>query len=202
MEMLVYLVTGTVALFYLMMLPVRAGLAWKTGQPVRVGMTIGPFRFSAHGSIKYAAGTGLLASLTHDKSGRTHELSLLRQMADTAALKTSLEAVSGALKYLFRHVSPWKLRAICHLSLPNAAHTAFLYGVLLSCLSVLRALRPGLPLNTSVAADFRSMHTQLDFCGILSCRLGHIMAAGLIWCRDYLSRRIHSWTTDSRSKAS
>ena len=95
-----------------------------------------------------------------------------------------------------------KLRAICRLSLPNAAHTAFLYGVFLSCLSVLRALRPGLPLNASVAADFRSMHTQLDFCGILSCRLGHIMAAGLIWCRDYLTRRLHTWITNSRSKAS
>ena len=201
MEMLVYLSAGAVAFFYLMMLPVRAGLAWRTGSPVRVGVTVGPFRFTAHGDVKYAVGTGLVASLTHDRSGRVHELGLLRQMADAAALKSSLSALSGAANYLFRHVSPWRLRAHGRLSLPNAAHTAFLWGTLQSALSVLRSVRPSLPLDASVAADFRSMHTQLDFCGILSCRLGHIMAAGLIALRDYLSGRIHTWTANSRSKA-
>ncbi len=202
MEMAVYLAAGLAAFFYLTMLPVRGGLAWKSGQPVRVGITIGPFRFSAHGSMKYAVGTGLAASFTHDRSGRIHEISLLQSMADSAAIKSSLTALSGAFSYLFRHVTPWKLRAFCHISLSNAAHTALLYGILQNSLSVLRALRPSLPLNASVTADFRSMNTQLDFCGILSCRLGHIMAAGLIWCRDYLSRRIHTWITNSRSKAS
>ena len=196
MEMLVYLAAGAVAFFYLTMLPVRAGLAWKSGKPVRVGITIGPMRFSAHGDIKYEEGTGLIASLTHDRSGKIRQLTPLRQTAD------GLSSLSGAMRYLIRHVSPWRLRAHCHLSLPDASHTAFLYGILLSGLSVLRAVKPAWPLNASVSADFRSMRTQLDFCGILSCRLGHIMAAALIWCRDYLTRRIHTWITSSRLKAS
>lgn len=202
MEMLVYLSAGAVAFFYLIMLPVRAGLAWKTGRPVRIGITVGPFRFTAHGDVKYAVGTGLIASLTHDRSGRVHELSLLQPMADAAALRTSLSAFSGAAEYLFRHVSPWRFRMHACLSLPNAAHTAFLWGLLQSALSVLHSACPSLPLDTSVSADFRSMHTQLDFCGILSCRLGHIMAAALIWSRDYLTRRIQTWITNCRSKAS
>lgn len=201
-EMAVYLAAGAVALFYLIMLPVRAGLAWKSGQPVRVGVTIGPIRFSTHGEIKYAAGAGLIASLTHDRSGKVRQFGLLQKMADSAALASSLSALSGALQYLFRHVSPWKLRARCHLSCPNAAHTALLYGALRSGFSVLRAARPDLPLSASISADFRSMRTQLDFCGILSCRLGHIMAAALIWSRDFLTRRIQAWITNSRSKAS
>ena len=200
--MLVYLAAGAAAFFYLMMLPVRAGLAWRTGQSVRVGITVGPFRFTARGDVKYAAGAGLVASLTHDLSGKTRQLSLFDRMADAAALKSSLSAFSGAAKYLLRHVSPWKLRARCHLSLPNAAHTALLWGTLRALLSSLHAAHPSLPLTASVSADFRSMHTQLDFCGILSCRLGHIMAAGLIALRDYLSGRIHTWITNSRSKAS
>lgn len=200
--MLVYLSAGAVAFFYLTMLPVRAGLAWRSGHPLRVGITIGPFRFSAHGDIKYAAGAGLVASLTHDRSGKSRKLSLMSRLADTAALKTGLFSLTGAFRYLFGHISPWRLRARCHISLPNAAHTAFLYGILLSALSALRSVHPRLPLDSSVTADFRSMKTQLDFCGILSCRLGHIMAAALIWSRDYLSRRIQSWITDSRSKAS
>lgn len=200
--MLIYLAAGAVAFFYLMMLPVRAGLAWKSGTPLRVGITVGPFRFSAHGGVKYAVGTGLSASLTHDRSGKTRELSLLNRLTDSAAIKNGLESLSGALHYLFRHVSPWKLRAHCHLSLSNAAHTAFLCGMLTGCLSLLRSARPALPLDASVSADFRSMRTHLDFCGILSCRLGHIMAAALIWSRDYLSRRIQTWITSSRSKAS
>ena len=200
--MLIYLSAGALALFYFMMLPVRAGLAWRSGQPVRVGITIGPLRFSAHGDVKYAVGTGLVASLTHDRSGRVREVSLLNRLADSAAIKNGLTSLSSALNYLFRHVAPWKLRARCHLSLPNAAHTAFLYGLLCSGLSALRSARPALPLDASVSADFRSMKTQLDFCGILSCRLGHIMAAALIWSQNYLSRRIRIWTTSSRLKAS
>ena len=199
---MVYLAAGAVAFFYFIMLPVRAGLAWKTGQSVRVGITVGPFRFTAHGDVKYAVGTGLVASLTHDRSGKTRQLSLFDRMADTAALKSSLSAFSGAAKYLLRHVSPWKLRARCHMSLSNAAHTAFLWGLLQTSLSALHSVRPGLPLTASVSADFRSMRTQLDFCGILSCRLGHIMAAALIWSRDYLTRRIQQWITNCRSKAS
>lgn len=200
--MAVYLAAALAAFFYLTMLPVRAGLAWKSGQPVRVGITVGPFKFSAHGSVKYAVGAGPAVSLTHDRSGKAHEISLFQSMADGAAIRSGLTALSGALSYLFRHITPWKLRAFCHISLSNAAHTALLYGILQNSLSVLHALRPELPMNASVTADFRSMRTQLDVCGILSCRLGHIMAAGLIWCRDYLSRRIHTWITNSRSKAS
>ena len=200
--MMVYLSAGAVAFFYLIMLPVRAGLAWRTGQPARVGITVGPFRFAAHGDIKYAAGAGLVASLTHDRSGKTRQLSLFDRMADTAALKSGLSALSGPARYLLRHVSLWKLRARCHFSLPNAAHTALIWGTLRTLLAAFHAARPSLPLTASVSADFRSMHTQLDFCGILSCRLGHIMAAALIWSRDYLTRRIQQWITNSRSKAS
>ena len=202
MEVLVYLSAGVIAFFYLMMLPVRAGLAWRTGQPARVGITVGPFRFTAHGDVKYAVGTGLIASLTHDRSGKTRQLSLFDRMADTAALKSSLSALSGATRYLLRHVSLWKLRARCHFSLHSAAHTALLWGSLQTLLSLLHSLKIFLPLDASVSADFRSMHTQLDFCGILSCRLGHIMAAALIWSRDYLTRRIQQWITNSRLKAS
>lgn len=199
--MIVYLAASAAALFYLMALPVRAGVAWKSGKPVRMGITIGPLRFSAHGNMKYAVGTGLIASLAHDRSGKVHELSLTDRLADTAALAGSVSALSGAMKYLLRRVSPWRLRANVHLSLSDASHTAFLYGILLSGLSALRAVRPDLPLDSSVSADFRSMQTQLDLCGILSCRFGHIMAAAFIWCRDYLSRRIHTWITSNRSKA-
>lgn len=202
MEMLIYLTAGALAFFYLMMLPVRAGLAWKSGTPVRVGITIGPFRFSAHGDVKYAVGTGLAASFTHDRSGKVRELTLFNRLADSAAIKNGLTSLSGALSYMFRHLSPWKLRAHCHLSLSSAAHTALLYGILTGGLYALRSARPSLPLDASVSADFRSMKTHLDFCGILSCRLGHIMAAALIWSRDYLTRRIHSWITNSRLKAS
>ena len=76
-----------------------------------------------------------------------------------------------------------------------------LYGITDSALSVLRAVSPSLPLNARVSADFRTGRTQADLCGILSCRFGHIMAAALIWGRDYLARRLHTWIS-SRSKAS
>lgn len=197
----VYLFAGLTFLFYMMALPVRAGAAWRTGQPLRIGVTIGPFRFSAQGGMKYVVGSGLIASLTQDKSGKTRELSLLRNMADTAALSTSIASVSRALKYLYRHVRPHRLKAYVHFSLTDAAATAFLYGTVDSALSAVRAIKPGLPLNARVSADFRSGHTQADLCGILSCRFGHIMAAALIWGRDYLARRLHTWI-NSRSKAS
>lgn len=197
----VYVVAGLTFLFYLMALPVRAGAAWRTGQQLRIGMTVGPFRFSAQGGMKYVVGSGLIASLTQDGSGKTRELSLLRNMADTAALSTSIASVSRALKYLYRHVRLHRMKAYVHFSFSDAAATAFLYGITDSALSVLRAVSPSLPLNARVSADFRTGRTQANLCGILSCRFGHIMAAALIWGRDYLARRLHTWIS-SRSKAS
>ena len=201
MEM-VYLAAGLMALFYLIMTPVRAGAAWRTGQPVRMGVTIGPFRFTAHGEMKYVIGAGLIASMTHDTSGKQRELSLMRSSADSAALISSIAALSRPLKYLFRHVKPWRLQVHVRFAFPGADRTALMWGFSKALLSALRAARPDLPLSASVSADFRSGHTQADLCGILSCRLGHIMAAGLIWCRDYLCRRFHTWTQDNPSKAS
>lgn len=195
----VYLAAAAAALFYVCAVPVRAGAAWRSGGRLRVGITIGPFRFSAHGDLKYAVGSGLAASFTHDASGRVHEMSLLR---DAAARSTQTAALSGALKYLFRHVRPWKLKARMHISLQDAAATAVTTGLLRSALSAVRAARPGLPLDVSITSDFRSAGMKIDLLGILSCRLGHIMAAGLIWCRDYLIRRLHTWTSSNRSKAS
>ena len=200
--MLIYLAAGAVSLIYLMAVPVRAGLAWKTGGQLRLGVTVGPLRFTAHGGVKYAVGAGLIASLTHDSSGRSHELNLMNRLADAASLKNDLHTLARPLKYLFRHVRPWRLRARMHLSLPDAALNASLYGVLNTAFSLLRAARPSLPLDAAVSADFRSHRTQLDLCGILSCRLGHIMAAALLWARDYLVGRIHTWTANSRLKAS
>ena len=185
-----------------MEIPVRAGIAWKTGGRLRIGVTVGPIRFSAHGVLRYIAGTGLLASLTHDRSGRQSELSLSGRLAGVSARLSGLSSLSRAFGYLFRHTSPYRLTAHIHLSLTDAAHTASLCGILRSSLNALHAVRPALPLDASVTADFRSMQTQLDLCGILSCRLGHIMAAALIGGRDYLSGRIRSWITDNRSKAS
>ncbi len=199
--MAVYLAAGLVALFYIIMLPVRAGAAWRTGSELRVGITIGGLRFSAHGGIKYAVGAGLAASLTHDRSGKVHSFNLIQSAAERAARRNELEALSQALKYLFRHVQPWRLRADVHLSLPDASHTAFVCGALRTVLNTLHTVRPSLPLNSSISADFHSGRTQIALCGILSCRFGHIMAAALIFCRNYLTRRIHTWT-GSQSKAS
>lgn len=200
--MAVYLAASAAAFFYLMMLPVRFGALWKTGGRLKIGLTIGLIRFSAHGSIKYLPGSGFTVSLDGERSGRTREFSLTGRPPPSPAAKDGRAALSQTLKYLRRRISPRCLKAFVHLSLPDAAQTAFWCGILRSSLSAVRAARPSLPLSASVTADFRSMHTRLYLCGILSCRLGHIMAAGLIWCREYLSRRIHSWTTDSRSKAS
>ncbi len=199
--MAVYAAAGLTALFYLIMLPVRAGIAWRTGEPLRVGITIGGLRFSAHGGIKYGVGAGLIASLTHDRSGRIHSFNLLQSAAERAARRNRFEAMSRALKYLFRRVQIQQIRSSAHLSLPDASHTAFLYGMLRAAFSTLHAVRPSLPLTASVSADFHSGHTQAAFLGILSCRFGHIMAAAVIFCRDYLARRIHTWTS-SQSKAS
>ncbi len=199
--MAVYLSAGLLALFYLIMLPVRAGAAWRTGSEMRVGITIGGLRFSAHCGIKYSVGAGLAASLTHDRSGKIRSFNLIQSAAERAAHRDQIEALSGALKYLLRHVQPWRLRADIHLSLPDASHTAFLCGALRTLLNSLSSVRPSLPLSGSVSADFHSGHTQIALCGILSCRFGHIMAAALIWCRDYLSRRIRTWIS-SQSKAS
>lgn len=198
----VYWAAGLTAFLYLLAVPVRAGAVWQSGQPLRMGVTVGGLRFTAHGSMKYAGGAGLVASMTHDRSGKTRELSLMRSLADTAALTNAVPSVSRAMKYLFRHVTPVDLRVRAHLSLPDADRTALLYGALNAVLSVLRSLRPGLPLQAAVTADFRSGHTRLYFFGILSCRLGHIMAAALLWLRDYLTGRIHTWITDNRLKAS
>ena len=199
--MLVYLAAALTAAVYLMCMPVRAGAAWKKGGGLKMGVTVGPFRFSARGDMKYVVGSGLVASLTHDQSGRIREISLLRGAADGAASASRPAALSRALKYLFRHIRPWKLRARIHLSLPDAAQNALLGGLLKTAFSTLRAMRPDLPLTASVTLDFRSAGVQAELLGILSCRLGHIMAAGLIWCRDYLSGRLHTWTSN-RSKAS
>lgn len=188
-------------LFYLMMLPVRAGAAWRTGSELRMGITVGWLKFSARGGIKYSVGAGLAASLTHDRSGRVHTFELMQSSIDSAALKSQFSLAAPALRYLLGHVQVHRLRASVHLSLPNAAHTALLYGFLRTALNTLHAVRPSLPLSQSVSADFRSGHTQIELYGILSCRFGHIMAAALIFCRNYLSRRIHSWTS-SQSKAS
>lgn len=198
----VYLAAGAAAFFYLMMLPVRAGAAWKSGGPLRLGITIGPMRFTARAEIRHEANSGPIARMTGDRSGRVHTLPLLQQPPDRDALRSGLQSCSAAAKYLLRRIRPWKIRAHCRLALPNAAHTALLYGLFTSILFALRSARPSLPLEASVSADFRSLNTQLDFYGILSCRLGHIMAAALILSRDQLARRIHTWTTSSRLKAS
>ena len=199
--MVVYIAAGLTMLFYLTMLPVRAGIAWKNGEPLRAGITVGGFKFSAHGGIKYAAEGGLIASLTHDRSGRVHFFRLIESAAGRAARKKRLESMSGALKYLFRHVQPHQLRLSAHLSLSDASRTAVLYGILRTTANMLHAARAELPFKSSISADFHSGHTQIAFLGILSCRFGHIMAAALIFCRDDLVRRIQTWTS-SQSKAS
>lgn len=197
----VYLAAGLTLFFYILALPVRFGAAWRSGHPLRIGLTVGPARFSAMAGVQYVAGSGLTAHLTRDGSGKTRELHFFQGMPDAAALPQSVKAVSRALRYLRRHVKPHRLRARVHLSLPDAAATAFLFGMLNSALSAVHAARPALPLSAFISADFRSGRTQADFCGILSCRLGHIMAAALIWGQDSLARRLQLWR-NSRLKAS
>jgi len=199
--MAVYLAAGAMALIYLLATPVRVGIAWKTGGKARFGLSVGPFRMSAHGGLVYVPGTGLIADLKHDRSGKKRELRLSAAAFDPASFSPRLAALRSALRYLLSHAHVHRLKAVMHISLPDAARTALIYGFFDSSLRALRAVRPGLPLTASVTADFRSGRTRFDLCGILSFRLGHIMAAGLIALRDYLSGRIHTWTTSSRSKA-
>lgn len=196
--MAVYLAAGAAALAYLLAMPVRAGLAWRSGEAVRIGIAIGPLRFSARGGLVYLSGIGPVASLTHGRSGKKRELPLFNRSSDAAALS----ALASAGRYLLARTHPHRLRAIVRVSLSDAAQTALIYGALDTCLRTLRAVQPRLPLTASITADFYSGRTQFDLCGILSCRFGHIMVAGLIALRDYLSGRFHTWTANSRSKAS
>jgi len=200
--MTVYLAALAAALFYLSALPVRAGALWKNGFPLRVGVMIGPFRFSAQADLKYTEENGPIASLPQDRSRKNRQLSLLRRAAGQTSSKNRMPHSSRAVKYLFSRLQAEQIRIYLHFALSDAARSAFLYGASNALLSALRAVYPSLPLNASVSVDFGSGKTQLVFSGILSCRLGHIILAGLIWLRDFLAWRIQAWTTSSPSKAS
>lgn len=199
---MVYGIAALTALFYLMALPVRGGIAWRSGHPFRLGVTIGPFRFSSHGNMNRDANTEFTASIVHDRTGKVREFRLTSAMTAHTAFTDGLPALFHAFKYLLHHTRPWRLHARIHFSLSSADKTALLYGLTSNVFSFLRALRRDLPLTASVTADFHSGHTQADLCGILSCRLGHIIIAALIGGQEYLCRRIHTWIINSPSKAS
>lgn len=199
--MLVYWAAGLTAFFYMMAFPVRVGAAWRSGEKLKVGLVLGPLRFSAHGGVQFMPDGRRIASFTRERSGKTRELNLSDRSLSPSALSAGLFSAFRAARYLLAHITPRRMKIFVRFSFPDAAKTALIYGAFDGALSALRAIRPTLPLNACIRADFRSDRTRADLCGIFSCRLGHIMAATLLWGCDYLARRLHSWI-DSRLKAS
>ena len=200
--MAVYWAALIAALFYLAALPVRIGAAWRTGDTLRVGLTIGLFRLAGRIRIQYENGQGLTVSFWREGHERVRRFTLTDAAPRRSLIRDSFKNSENARKYLLSHLHSRRLMAHIHLSMPNAAHNALLWGLCDNLLRTLRQVRPSLPLDASVSADFHASGSQIALLGILSCRLGHIMTAGLILLRDSLCRRLHTWTTDSPSKAS
>ena len=200
--MAVYWTAGLVALFYLMALPVRAGAAWRTHEDLRLGIMIGIFRISVRIRLNYVPAKGFILTLIRREHARIHEFNLSDMWAKRDHKPKHLIPISRGMGYLRTHIHPHHLNIYLHFSQSDAAQNAFLYGICDTILSTWHAICPALPLNASVGADFRAEGTQIDFSGILQCRLGHIITAGLIVLRDFLIRRFHTWTTSNPSKAS
>ncbi len=199
--MLVYLIAGATFFFYLMMLPVQAGAAWRSGHEARMGITLGPARFSAHIGFQRPADGPPLLVITQDRSGKRREIRLFQGASRPRIPAEIQEALPGAVWFLLRRIRLRRLRAHLLIASNDAAKTALLYGSAQNAFSLMRLLRPDRPWDLRASVNFTASGTQADLCGILSCRLGHIMAAAFVFGRDYLLRRIHTWKSN-RSKAS
>ena len=200
--MAVYWSAFITALFYLSALPVRVGAAWRTGEELRVGITIGALRFSGRVRLSYERERGLSILFRREGQERIRSFTVSTDAQRRSAFRSHWENSRQARSYLLSRLHSRRLMIHIHFSMQDAARNALLYGLFDVLLRTLRQVRPSLASEASVSADFHASGSQTAFLGILSCRLGHIMAAGLIWLRDSLSRRLHTWTTDSPSKAS
>lgn len=174
---MVYWSAAAVALFYLLMTPVRLGAAYADARerPLRLGVLFWVFRL---------------------------EIDLNRPRArPKKPPDVPRKALSKAAVLLLRGIRVERLHLEGTLHLQDAAGTALLCGALNAAFCALQAALPRLPLHVRVQPDFSAPRSRLRAGGILSVRAGHIIRAGTLFLMYLIAGRLHSWT-NTRLKAS
>jgi len=101
-----------------------------------------------------------------------------------------LPAAWAAGRYLLRHARLEKLHARGRVSTGDAARTALICGCANALEAALSPFAAAEAVQLRLEPDFSAGHSDVQLCGMISVRLGHIICAALIGAYQYASRRI------------
>ncbi|NLG24568.1 MAG: hypothetical protein GX558_04385 [Clostridiales bacterium] len=194
---MVAIVALIVAALYLMAVPVRLGVAVKTdrAEPVRLGVSLLGLRLAYAGRFVRREGVDLVAVLSRRAGKAEREVGLRDLIARAQTAGAGASAAKRALKYLARKTKLVRLSVDMNVHLPDAGHTALLYGAAIGAAQAVRRIKPSLPLRAHIRADFGGAQFWLGAVGIASIPLGHIIIAALIAALDYAQGRHRLWTS-------
>lgn len=181
------LVTAGVALFYLGAVPLKLAF-W-----LRIGSEGSGFRFAvAPFEARFAR-----RIVVKRRDGRRKPSRLLRRLNPLAAAKAAFRAA----KFLVRRVRVDEIELDGRFGAEDAALTALLCGGVSALGNGLRCAT-GRPIRLSLSPDFSggSLHGELT--GMISVRLGHIIAAALLGAYQYVTGRFTTPWTSTPLKAS
>ena len=149
---MVYWVAALVTLVYLWMTPVRAGVLYVSGRPVRLGLLIGPVRIQPDPARL-----------------------LKKKKAPKKAPLFARQDLLRAASLLLKGVQVEKIALEASLHTPDACHTALLCGLAGGLCNSVRACFPSLSLHARVSPDFHGPKSQVRAGGIMSITIGHII---------------------------
>ena len=176
--MAVWCMAALALLFYTAAIPLKLVLVVRIAARSGFGLGLAPFenRFALRSAIQRAAG----------KKKR-----LLKKRAAADIEKAArLPAAWKALVYLLGHARLEHLEAQGRVATGDAAHTALICGCAGALEGTLEPFVPPGTLKLSLKPDFSMEESDIQLCGMVSIRLGHIICAALIGAWNYIARRI------------
>lgn len=174
---MVYWAFAAMALWYLLMTPVRVGAVYASEreEPFRLGVMIWAVRLDI----------------------RPERLQLRKRQPSPLPKDALLQAA----RVLLKGVSVERLALDVTICLDDAAKNALVCGLLRAGVCCLESACPRLPLRARITAGFTGAATRVHAGGILSVRVGHIIRTGGSLLLHSIAGRLNSWT-NTRLKAS
>ena len=181
--MFVYIPAALVFLYYCSAVPVKLALF---------------LRISAHPG--FGAGASCFESRYALKSARLRCLGLKKHLSwKKAEMDLEKSVVLPAFlkmgKYIIQHMKLEKLCAEGHISSPDAAYTALIFGCAQSLEGALLPFVPPGMVQFHLEPDFSSGVSDVFLYGMVSVRAGHIMLAALIGAWNFALRSISNGKT-------
>lgn len=177
--MLVYLTAAAVAAFYIANVPVRVALSLEIGSNSRLTVGVGLFRRDwMLRSVFYLSPDAIQGRIRKYKGARS---------------KLSL---GSGLRYLLKRTNPERMWVKMRLGTNDAAHTAVWCGL---AEAAARGVAPFWRRGTviHIVPEYREARLTLSLGGILSYKLGHIMAAVVFILTKTIKGRIrHGASSD------